>query len=1188
MSFYQAFFSYAHRSVLQCSLLLVALALNLGLISFAQAATDCNAVTEISTIECESLLQLYHSTNGTNWKTNNGWNTNNIPCSWFAVSCKKNSVTSIDLRFNNLSGTLPNFRSLPNLSHLLLASNQLTGTIPDFTGLSNLYRLQLISNNLTGTIPNFSGLPNLGLLELSKNQLTGTIPDFSGLPQLKWLNLDNNQLTGTIPNFSNLINLSTLRLDNNQLIGTIPNLNNLIDLGTLYLNNNQLNGAIPNFINLSNLVILYLHDNKLTGAIPDFGGLSKLEVLNLKNNTLCKQKSIDYYNWPIKSEWQEQLDEFSDCSSNQSPTAICTASPMQGEPPLTVTLDASSSYDPDGTIVSYEWSVNGIPLSLSTDTADFTVESTSVEMAGDVTITKKTTTITFTSEGDYTIALTVTDDDGATATDQKTITVTKETLPVNQPPIAAFTASPQQGQAPLTVTLDASDSYDPDGTIVSYDWSANGTPLSLSNDTADFTVEGASVETVGDITIARKTTTMTFTSEGDYTIALTVTDDDGATAIAQKTITVESSGRQAGISISPTSHTFDDTLILSSSLRNRSRTKKVIPTQADYLPNRVIVKFREGTQSAKRRSLRSHINAKLIKKLPLINAEAWEVENVKTTLAIQNDYPEIEYIEPDYVRHTNRTPNDADFSQLWGLHNIGQTGGTTDADIDAEEAWDIATGNDSIVCAVIDTGIDYNHPDLVDNMWQNPGEIPNNGIDDDGNGYVDDVYGYDFANDDGDPFDDQGHGTHVAGTIAGIGNNREGVTGINWSAKIMALKFLGHSGGSTTDAILAVQYATKMGIKCTNNSWGGGGYSQSLYDVIEAAEKAGQLFMAAAGNDYGRDTDDNPHYPSSYDLDNIISVCSTDHHDELSVFSNLGQRSVDLCAPGSRILSTVPNKGYDTFNGTSMATPHVTGAVMLLWSAFPHLTAAEVKTHIMSSVERLGSLGGTSVTGGRLNLHHALTSVPQAQQTFTVTSTGDANLIINQVKLTGTNATEFQIRNDRCSSQTVVPGDNCTVDILFVPTSMGSKQALLEISSNATQTATASLNGNGITIGDTGELTIKWAEPSSYQIDTSEVEIPTVAVGSDIFRAKLCPAGASLRFQLCDFAEVNADNRLGDTTYNATTGIVNIPSVKIEGFSIDNSKDIVIEPQFYEVDLQTIPLSDGNLEFEVIKLIPIW
>ncbi|MDP7269578.1 MAG: S8 family peptidase, partial [Pirellulales bacterium] len=247
-----------------------------------------------------------------------------------------------------------------------------------------------------------------------------------------------------------------------------------------------------------------------------------------------------------------------------------------------------------------------------------------------------------------------------------------------------------------------------------------------------------------------------------------------------------------------------------------------------------------------------------------------------------------EYIQPNYTFTIDATiPNDPNFANLWGLNNTGQSGGTADADIDAPEAWDIQTGTD-ILIGVIDTGIDYTHPDLVNNIWTNPGEIAGNGIDDDANGYVDDVHGYDFAYGDSDPMDGNGHGTHCAGTIAAQGNDSTGVAGINWDAQLMALKFLDDYGyGSTYNALLAVEYATMMGARITNNSWGGGGYDSALYDAIAAAGVANSLFVAAAGN-ASTNNDSSAKYPASYDLDNIIAVASTDHNDAMSYFSNYG------------------------------------------------------------------------------------------------------------------------------------------------------------------------------------------------------------------------------------------------------------------------------------------------------------
>jgi hypothetical protein len=397
-------------------------------------------------------------------------------------------------------------------------------------------------------------------------------------------------------------------------------------------------------------------------------------------------------------------------------------------------------------------------------------------------------------------------------------------------------------------------------------------------------------------------------------------------------------------------------------------------TQFPYVENQVIVKFREQEiQSAEAISIQQSLGASTVKTFPMIRAQLWELNSINTVEAVQrleND-SRIEYIEPNYIISLKQTPNDPEFSQLWGLHNEGQTGGTVDADIDAPEAWELKTESD-VVVAVIDTGVDYNHPDLAANMWVNQNEIPDNGIDDDGNGCVDDVYGCDFVNDDGDPFDDHFHGTHVAGTIAAVGNNNDGIVGVSWTAKIMAIKFLSGGGsGTIADAISAVQYATHMGAQISNNSWGGGGYSQALYDAIQVAGEEGILFVAAAGN-YSNNNDAYPSYPASYDLDNIIAVAATDHHDNLAGFSNYGLTTVDLGAPGVNIYSTMPNNNYSSLSGTSMAAPHVSGAISLLWAKCSKLTHTQVKQNILETVDNVPALSGKTVTGGRLNVFHAL------------------------------------------------------------------------------------------------------------------------------------------------------------------------------------------------------------------------
>ena len=341
----------------------------------------------------------------------------------------------------------------------------------------------------------------------------------------------------------------------------------------------------------------------------------------------------------------------------------------------------------------------------------------------------------------------------------------------------------------------------------------------------------------------------------------------------------------------------------------------------------------------------------------------------------------VRYVEPDFVITTSATPNDPSYSRLWGLNNSGQTGGVADADMDVAEAWDVTSGSRSVVVGVIDTGIDYNHPDLASNIWRNPGEIAGDGIDNDRNGYVDDVRGWDFANNDADPFDDEGHGTHVAGTIGAVGNNGVGVVGVSWNVSLMALKFLGADGsGSTSGAVAAINYATRMrqsfgvNVVATNNSWGGGGLSSALRDAIAAGGSAGVLCVAAAGNE-SANNDATPSYPANYAGDAVISVAATDSSNRLATFSNYGVTTVDVAAPGVGIYSTVPGNGYASYSGTSLATPHVTGTVALLAAANPQATAAQIRTAILSTAVPLPALAGKVATGGLVNAAAALAAV---------------------------------------------------------------------------------------------------------------------------------------------------------------------------------------------------------------------
>ncbi len=335
------------------------------------------------------------------------------------------------------------------------------------------------------------------------------------------------------------------------------------------------------------------------------------------------------------------------------------------------------------------------------------------------------------------------------------------------------------------------------------------------------------------------------------------------------------------------------------------------------------------------------------------------------------------YAEPNYRVQLQGavSTNDARFGAMWNLNNVGQTGGRPDADIDAPEAWGITTGSGRVIVAVIDTGVDFRHPDLAPNMWVNAREIPGNGRDDDGNGYVDDIYGWDFANNDNNPWDDNGHGTHVAGTIGAVGNNGIGVVGVIWNVRIMALKFLDANGnGYTSDAIRALNYAVANGATISNNSWGGGGHDQALANAIANARHAGHIFVAAAGNN-GANNDSVPYYPAHYAIDNIVAVAASDMHDNLASFSNYGRNTVDLAAPGVSIWSTTPNNTYAPWSGTSMATPHVTGVLALVRDLRPYWTYRQVIDHVHGSVDPVASLQTRVATGGRLNAANAVSTL---------------------------------------------------------------------------------------------------------------------------------------------------------------------------------------------------------------------
>lgn len=406
---------------------------------------------------------------------------------------------------------------------------------------------------------------------------------------------------------------------------------------------------------------------------------------------------------------------------------------------------------------------------------------------------------------------------------------------------------------------------------------------------------------------------------------------------------------------------------------------------SSYKAGEVLIKFKStvGTQSIN--STLSNVGISVVERYDQVGVLKCTISGGKSVLQAVDDCkkdPNVEYAEPNYIYRAFVVPNDPRFSQLYGMDKI-----------DAPEAWDKQTGSASVIVGVIDTGVDTDHDDLSANIWNNPGETgngkENNGVDDDGNGFVDDWRGWDFINNDNNPFDDNDHGTHVSGTIGAQGNNNLGVVGVNWQVSIMPLKFLGANGsGTTDDAVEAIIYGANNGAKVLSNSWGGGGRSQALEDAIKFARDQGVLFVAAAGNE-SSNNDSFPTYPANYEVDNLISVAASTESDSRAGFSNWGVKTVHLAAPGNNILSTVPQDRYETLSGTSMATPHVSGAAALVWAQFPSLTYTQVKTRLLGSVDRSSTWADRVITGGRLNVNNALSTNPIIANTTALENTLD-------------------------------------------------------------------------------------------------------------------------------------------------------------------------------------------------------
>jgi subtilisin family serine protease len=381
-----------------------------------------------------------------------------------------------------------------------------------------------------------------------------------------------------------------------------------------------------------------------------------------------------------------------------------------------------------------------------------------------------------------------------------------------------------------------------------------------------------------------------------------------------------------------------------------------------YAPGELLVRFSGSTTAATRADILADLDATLVERLPLSGLVRLRVEPGTSVVAAERALerrPEVRYAQPNHLYRIAATPNDPLFPSLWGMTTIQAPG-----------AWDLTTGSDAVTVAVVDTGIAYTHPDLLANIWLN--DDPVDGVDNDANGKVDDLRGWDFASNDNNPMDDEGHGTHVAGTIGARGNNAQGVTGVNWSVKLMALK-AGDEDGVFEEAwiVQAFQYACANGARVINGSFGGPDFPQAILDAINACP--GALFVFAAGND-GTNNDFVPAYPCNLSPANVVCVAASSSADARAAFSNYGANSVDLAAPGVGILSTVPGS-YGTFNGTSMATPHVAGVAALILSFNPFASALAVRQALLSGVDVRPGLAGLVATGGRVNAWRLLPPV---------------------------------------------------------------------------------------------------------------------------------------------------------------------------------------------------------------------
>ena len=519
---------------------------------------------------------------------------------------------------------------------------------------------------------------------------------------------------------------------------------------------------------------------------------------------------------------------------------------------------------------------------------------------------------------------------------------------------------------------------------------------------------------------------------------------------------------------------------------NTSIASTVLVGKAKAHPERILAKFsdksRIGAQSSVLRGAGLHLRheSELVPGLVILegrnvalkngdpNSDLTPVsENLLKRIEMLRDSGLFEYVEPDYVQHIHLEPTDESFvdDTLWSLRNSGESGGVAGADIDAVRAWDLATGSRSVIVAVIDTGIRYTHRDLTEQMWRNLDELPGNGIDDDQDGFVDNLFGVNAVENGGNPFDDNNHGTHIAGTIGAAANDDNPHVGVVWNVQLMACKFLDGEGfGFTSDAIRCIDFAVKNGARILNGSWGGGPFSNGLFDSISMAGTEGVFFVTSAGND-GSDNDLFPAYPASFQIENVISVAALDRRDRLAPFSNYGRQSVDMGAPGVEIFSSTATSdfSYSTMKGTSMAAAHVSGIAALILGNREEASLSELRARLLSATVPVADLDGKVRMAGRVNAYRALTAEPDGTMETSVTPFHRTELRAGDVvpvhltvtDIVGITNALVRMRFEEMNKEAVFRNDGLSVDTmpsdavysfqLEVPRKSGSITLLIEI-----------------------------------------------------------------------------------------------------------------------------------------------